>query len=590
MNKIISWILSIVMLILSFFGIGAGNDLGMTKEKWLGDMLTTLGYDLTDKDVIEYSAELGIIGEDDKNDAAEAADTAFVFGTLKAAAEKLGVDYAKVTAEAIKQGLLNEKEQLEADAKEAADACYSILGILKDLADNKKVEDKAATFSLKDDVVNLETADYSINGNNVVLPAGTDLAAGDVFTVPQTNGNLEGGIFEVVSVKETSNGVVVETKEAKLEDVVESIDYAAGFSPNMAAAQVVTGEGEMIQEGVANNEGIKETIDEVKNVLTDKEALKGAIKDLLVDTLSEGSFDVGDASVDYAFTDGGFDIAISGDVGEGINIRKSYSVSNLELLTKFDGSFKNGKTDVKEGYLKLNYDCVDTTKVSASYSASLVSGVTEDISSMEIVDQIKMNFENLKLEKGTARFPVFTAHIAIPNAGPLTIKLEASVVFNIYGYAELILTTENCVGYEIIDNEGRFIYESTETAPKVFNAMGTAEALVGLNCGLTIFGIQLIDVGLQGGLGVYVYATVTLPYDGNFTTASISDIPANLLAQSVAILDNADEITVSGTAEFYGIFRISLCEESITSKIGLSETWTIVDRTTNNGTFATITF
>ncbi len=585
MNKIISWILSIVMLVLSFFGIGTGNTADMTKGEWLNEMCATLGYET--EDAVQLCLDLKIIDADDVNDVDEAADTAFVFETLKNAATVLGVDYAKVTAEAIKQGILNAKGELEADAKEAADAYYSILGILKDLADDKEVADKAAEIIYEENVVEIETADYAVNGNTVILPADTALAAGDVFTVPQVSGNLEGGIYKAVSVKETANGVVVETEEADLEDVVESIDYAAAFSPNMAAAQVVSGDGELIQAGVANNEGIKETIDEVKNVLTDKEALKGAIKDLLVDTLSEGSFDVGDASVDYAFTDGGFDIAISGDVGEGINIRKSYSVSNLELLTKFDGTFKNGKPDVKEGYLKLNYDCVDTTKVSASYSASLVSGVTEDISSMEIVDQIKMNFENLKLEKGTARFPVFTAHIAIPNCGPLTIKLEASVVFNIYGYAELILTTENCVGYEIIDNNGRFIYESTETAPKIFNAMGTAEALVGLNCGLTIFGIQLIDVGLQGGLGVYVYATVTLPY-ADFTTTSIDDIPANLLAQSVAILDNADQITVSGTAQFYGIFRISLCEESITDKIGLSKTWTIVDR--SNGTFATINF
>ena len=587
MNKIISWFLSIVMLVLSFFGIGTGNELGMTKGEWLNEMSTTLGLKVEEgKTAADACLAWGIITEDDMNDLDEAANSDFVFGTLKVAAEKLGVDYAKVTAEAIKQGLLNKKGELEGNAKDAADACYDILGILKDFVNDKEVEDKDAEIVYNEDVVNVGSIDYSINGNTVVLPAGTALAAGDVFTVPQKSGNLEGGIFEAVSVNETANGVVVKTKEVALEDVVESIDYAASFSPNMAAAQVVSGEGEVIQEGVANNEGIQETIDEVKNVISDKDALKGAVKDLLVDTLSEGSFSVGSADVDYAFTDGGFDIAISGEVGEGINIMKSYSVSDLELLTKFDGGFEGGKANVKEGYLKLNYDCVDTTKVSASYSASLVSGITEDISSMEIVDQIKMNFENLKLEKGTARFPVFTAHIAIPNC-PLTIKLEASVVFNIYGYAELIITTENCVGYEIIDNEGRFIYESTETAPKVFNAMGTAEALVGLNCGLTIFGIQLIDVGLQGGLGVYVYATVTLPYS-DFTTTSIADIPANLLAQSVAILDNADEITVSGTAQFYGIFRIALCEESITSKIGLSKTWTICDR--SNATFATINF
>ncbi len=586
MNKIISWILSIVMLVLSFFGIGTGNTGDMTKGDWLNEMCATLGLEVAeDATAADACLAWGIIGEDDMNDLDEAADAGFVFGTLKAAAVKLGVDYADLTKAAIAEGYLAAKDKLAGDAKDAADAYYGILGILKDLADNKEVEDKDADIDLNDDVT---TVDGSVNGNIVVAPVGTELAVGDVFTVPQVSGNLAGGIYEVVSVKETANGVVVETKEANLEDAVESIDYAASFSPNMAAAQVVSGEGEVLQAGVANNEGIKETIDEVKGLLSDKEALKGAIKDLLVDTLSEGSFSIGDADVDYAFKDGGFDIAISGPIGNGINLSKSYSVSNLELLTKFDASFKGGKANVKEGYLKLNYDCVDTTKVSGSYAASLVSGITEDISSLEVAEQIKMNFENLKLQEGTASFPVFTAHIAIPNAPSITIKMEASIIFNVYGYAELIITTDNCVGYEIIDNNGRFIFERTETAPKVFNAMGTAEALIGLNVALCAFGISLIDVGLQGGLGVYVYCTMTLPYS-DFTMTTIENIPANVLAQSVAILDNADEITVSGVADFYGVFRISLCENSITDKIGLSKTWTIVDHN-NGGTFATITF
>ncbi len=589
MQKIISWILAVVMLVMSFFGIGAGNEIGMTKGEWINEMAATVGLDVAeDKTAADACLEWGIIEADDMNDLDEAADAEFVFSTLKAAAEKLGVDYAELTKAAIKAELLNAFGQFKGDAKEAADAAYGILGILKDLADNKEVEDSAAKVAYAKGVVEV-TEDYSVNGNTVILPAGTDLAAGDVFTVPQVNGNLAGGIYEAVSVNETANGLVVETKEAALEDAIDSLDYAASFSPNMAAAQVVSGEGEVIQEGVANNEGIKETIDEVKGLLSDKEALKGAIKDLLVDTLSEGSFSVGDADVDYAFKDGGFDIAISGPVGKGINISKSYSVSNLELLTKFDGSFKNGKTNVQEGYLKLNYDCVDTTRVSGSYAASLVSTLDEDISSLEVAEQIKQNFSNLKLQEGTAEFPVFTAHIAIPNAPSITIKMTASVIINVYGYAELIITTENCVGYEIIDNNGRFIFERTETAPKVFNAMGTAEALIGLNVGLCAFGISLIDVGLQGGLGVYVYCTMTLPYDGDFVMTSIEDIPANVLAQSVAILDNADEITVSGVADFYGVFRISLCENSITDKIGLSKTWTIVDHN-NGGTFATITF
>lgn len=592
MQKIISIILSIIMLIFSVFIPGVGNsENNMDTGEWLAAVVDEFGmnetpysetpyYESVPADneyfpVVQICYEWEIIDENDVIDVYADVDPEFVVKTLVLAtkiesyevrqvAKAETLKYANLIGAAAALGIIELKENGTFDAFEPTyDYCLKLLHIASDLWKSQAVEDEAATI--------VYSTDVKQNGEAV--------NKGDIFV------GEDGKLYEAVKV--ANNGTAVKTEPVKLEDAVKSIDYAASFSPNMAAAEVVSGEGEVVQAGIANNEGIKETIDEVKDVLSDKEALKGAVKDLLVDTLSEGSFSVGGADVDYAFTEGGFNIGISGDVGNGINLAKSYSVSNLELLTKFDGSFKNGKANVQEGYLKLNYDCVDTTKVSASYAASLVSGLTEDISSLEVVDQIKMNFENLKLEQGKASFPVFTAHIAIPNAPMITIKMEASLVFNIYGYAELIITTDNCVGYEIIDNNGRFIFERTETAPKVFNAMGTAEALIGLNVALCAFGISLIDLGLEGGLGVYVYCTMTLPY-ADFTMTEIQDIPANVLAQSVAILDNADEITISGVADFYGVFRISLCENSITDKIGLSKTWTIVDH--SNGTFATITF
>ena len=591
MQKIISIILSIIMLIFSVFIPGMGNsESNMDIGEWLAAVVDEFGmnetaysetpyYESVPADneyfpVVQICYEWEIIDENDVIDVYADVDPEFVVKTLVLAtkiesyevrqvAKAETLKYANLIGAAAALGIIELKENGTFDAfKPTYEYCLELLHIASDLWKNQTVENEAAIVEY-----NVEIAD---NGS---------LNKGDIFV------GEDGKLYEAIAVV---NGNATKTKEVPLEKAVESIDYASTFSPNMAAAQVVSGEGEVIQEAIANNEGIKETIDEVKGVMSDPEKIKDSVKDLLVDTASEGSFSVGSAKIKYAFTDGGFDIGISGDVGNGINLAKSYSVSNLELLTKFDGSFKNGKANVQEGYLKLNYDCVDTTKVSGSYAASLVSGLDEDISSLDIAKQIKTNFENLKLEEGTASFPVFTAHITIPNAPMITIKMEASVVFNVYGYAELIITTENCVGYEIIDNNGRFIYESTETAPKVFNAMGTAEVLIGLNVALCAFGISLIDVGLQGGLGVYVYCTMTLPYDGDFTTTSIEDIPANVLAQSVAILDNADEITVSGTAQFYGIFKISLCENSITDKIGLSKTWTIVDR--SNGTFATINF
>ncbi len=588
MQKIISLFLSVLMLILSIFGIGGTNN-NMKTGDFLVAVATEFGYaegDISAEDAAALLAEKGVI-KSAVVDLEAPVDAEYVIETLGKAGNIEVTATSEFVKEAVKVGLLELKDGIINGFETTTDICMDLLELAKKYANNKDMGEAEGSVTYSKEVVEIESPDYAVSGDTVVLPAGTELAAGDVFTVPQTSENLEGGIYEAVAVTETASGVVVKTEEVDAEEVIESIDFKGNVAPNMAAAQIVSGDGEVIQNATVNNEGIKETIDEVKTVLSDKELLKDTAHELILDTVSEGSFSVGDAKVKYAFKDGGFDLGISGELGSGIKVAKSYSVTNLDLQAKFDGSFENGKTNIKEAYLKLGYDCVDTTKVEGSYQASLASGLQEDISSLEIVDQIKTNFENLKLQSGTAEFPVFTAHIAIPNAPSVTIKLKASVVFNVYGYAELIITTNECVGYEIIDNNGRFIYESKETAPKVFNAMGTAEALVGLNVALCVASISLLDVGVQGGLGVYVYATVVLPYS-DYVTTSIDDIPANLLAQAIAITDNADEITVEGTAQFYGVFKVSLCEESISEKIGLSKTWTIVDR--SNGTFATINF
>ena len=57
MNKIISWILSIVMLILSFFGIGTGNTGDMTKGDWLNEMCATLGLEAAEDETVADVAD-----------------------------------------------------------------------------------------------------------------------------------------------------------------------------------------------------------------------------------------------------------------------------------------------------------------------------------------------------------------------------------------------------------------------------------------------------------------------------------------------------------------------------------------------------
>ena len=334
----------------------------------------------------------------------------------------------------------------------------------------------------------------------------------------------------------------------------------------MSASKITDAQGNVIQTASIDNEG--------------------ALTDLIKSKLSNFSFDVGAAKVNVSVKDNGFDVSIGGYVCDGVYLSDTFSVSNLVVNTKLDANIKQG--DIKEAYVVLDYDATNTAAVTGAGNWGLVSENTEDNSALGLIDQIKANLSDLKLKSGAySKINVFTVAVPIPDCPEITITLDISLQLSVSGRAELVISSHNYTGFEIINNKGRFINKTTNRNNS-FNAYGSAEATGCISVGVGVLTYDVMDLAINGGLGVYVCTNITLPAKGDDAVSVSEELPADMVAQAVAVLDDADEFSISGKATFYGILRISVGENSLMGKIGLKKSWSIFDR--SNGTIAEIEF
>lgn len=597
MQRIISVILSILLMFFGVFVPGATEEAvePITQGEWLSMINSEFGMTSYESDeayypnvtpeneyfaAVQIAYEWGVIDSEDDIDVDANVTTEFAAKTLVSVANLEAVEddvviknaddlkYAEEVAILVANGFMSLKANGKFDVSDIDyEKAVDLLAKVKEYWANQDFSDNTESVVNYDQAVNeISTNDYVIEDNIVTLPADVKVAEGEIIVLPQNDENIEGAILNVESVKTEGDKTVIEATPADAEKVIDSVKFEGEITPNLAAAQITDAQGNVVQTANVDNEG--------------------ALGDLIASALSNISFNIGPVNVKAAIRDNGFEIGVSGYVYEGINLSNTFSVSNLNVQAKLDASVL--KQDVKEAYVVLDYDAVNTTAVTGAQTWGLVSENTEDVSDLGIIDQIKANFSNLKLQAGAlSNINVFTVAIPIPNCPEIVISLDVSLQISVYGRVELVISSHNYTGYEVVNNKGRFINQSTDKSYGI-NAYGSAEVSGCISLGIGILTYDIIDVAVNGGIGAAVYTSITLPCKGIDPVKVTEELPADMVAEALAVLDDADEFDICGQADFYGILRISIGQNSLIGKLGLSKSWSIFDR--NNGTFATITF
>lgn len=338
----------------------------------------------------------------------------------------------------------------------------------------------------------------------------------------------------------------------------DELSFAGTFSPILQTAEIKTA-NQILQTSLI-------PLDSEEGITQSNLDYAALLEKLDVD------FSIGDFDFNLKVTDTGFNLGIGAVVCNGVNISKQFEISQLEISTKFDGNLAT--KDIREAYLRADYELKDVTRLTGSYAASV------GVNPAEMPEGTPIDFMNaakagaLELMPGGGnKITVFSFEVPIPNCPAITVSLDINLRISVDGKIEIIITSHNVKGIEIVDNRVRVINE-IQYGQQTYDIMANVQFTVGLCLGVKVLGYCVIDVEVEAGVGVNINAYIVTD-----TAVYILEIPLDLAIEIPYPTNSMDNAQFCGNATIYGILKISIGQNSpLLKTLGLTKTWVIFDK------------
>ena len=341
----------------------------------------------------------------------------------------------------------------------------------------------------------------------------------------------------------------------------EELNFSGDFEPALEVAEIVAGDGAVLQDAYV-------PLDDPAGITQSQIDIAGLLKKLDVD-FSLGGFDFG-----VKVTDTGFYLDVGAKVADGVYISKAYSVTNFKVSTKFDGNLIN--KDIREAYIRADYDLKDVTKLTGSYAGSVAvdpSQLPADAGPVDFMTAAKAGALAL-MPGGGNKITVFSVNVPIPNLPTVTISLDVNIRLTVDGKIEISITSSNVKGIEIINNKVRIINE-TVYGEQTYDINADLRFTVGLCFSIKALGYILVDAEFEAGLGIRVSA-----YIKTDTAVYVLEMPLDLAINIPYPTGGMDGAEFCGNAKVYGIMKVSIGQNSDLLKlVGLRKSWDIFDET-----------
>lgn len=643
MKKIIALILAVTMtigLIPVMVGYTNEEKASVSVGQWLSIIDSEFGmtyYEQTEpyfEDIdknnpyfgaVQTAVEWDVISADDDIDVYSLVEVDFMAATLAKAANLEGaVDEIKNADKlynpdavaiavangvvALRGGKLVNREITLAEGKDA-------LAFAKNLWASRSFDNEQALVKVSENVCDLSdvlateegapayTVEKTDEGKEVVtLPAeaAKDVEVGDVIVLPASPENPFGTVKKVTDVTPAEDNkaddaeeptVEVECEPAELEDIFEELDIEAEFTPDFQTAQVTDANGNVLNEAdYSDAEGFSLKDADYAKVKADKVMMNllrddSASEAMQCAALAKKPININVALGDYAVKgviDGNkMDFMVSAVI-KGVKVTKTYNFTNFNLSTKADVDVVRAK--IKEAYIRVDYDVVDSTKLEGNYNTTLANydagkqftlGDFDTVAGTDILGTLQGAANSVATGINNL-IPVANVEIPIPNMPLVSISLSIALRLNVDGSIELIIETNNARGYEIINNKGRVI-NNTINKQNTVNLGADCQLTANFNMGLKAVGIMVIDAGLETGIGVEANASITW-----FTAKAepAETVTANVPLEIAVTLTEGNTYTnVTGDITIYGILNVSVGQgSSIMRTIGLAKTWEIFNK------------
>lgn len=337
----------------------------------------------------------------------------------------------------------------------------------------------------------------------------------------------------------------------------DEISFSGDVEPALQVAEIKDGNGNVLQEAYV-------PLDSATPITQSQIDIASLLQKLDV------SFSISGINFALKVTDTGFNLGIGAKICDGVNIAKSYQVTNLNVSTKFDGNIAT--KDIREAYLRADYDLKDVTTVTGSYATSVAVDPSKlpDGSPTDFMTAAKAGALAL-MPGGGNKITVFTFQVPIAST-PLTISLDVNLRITVDGKIQITLESSNVKGVEIINNKVRVINE-TEYGTQTYDIMADVRFTVGLCLGIKLAGYMLVDAEFEGGIGIKISAFIQTD-----TAVYQLDMPLDLAINIPYPTGGMDGALFCGNAKIYGLMSVSVGQNSPLLKLlGLTKTWVIFD-------------
>lgn len=337
----------------------------------------------------------------------------------------------------------------------------------------------------------------------------------------------------------------------------EELNFSGDFEPALEVAEIVTGDGAVLQDAYV-------PLDDPAGITQSQIDIAGLLKKLDVD-FSLGGFDFG-----VKVTDTGFNLDVGAKIADGVYISKAYSVTDFKVSTKFDGNLIN--KDIREAYVRADYELRDITKLTGSYAGSVAvdaSQLPADAGPVDFMTAAKAGALAL-MPGGGNKVTVFSVNVPIPNLPTVTISLDVNLRLTVDGKIEITITSSNVKGVEIVNNKVRIINE-TVYGEQTYDIMADLRFTVGLCFSIKALGYILVDAEFEVGLGIKVSA-----YIKTDTAVYVLEMPLDLAMNIPYPTGGMDGAEFCGNAKVFGIMKVSIGQNSELLKlVGLKKSWDI---------------
>lgn len=586
MQKILALVLSIIMAITALIpGLGGNQVQGVTTGDWLTmlndqfGMTTYVSQDPYYADIdasnpyfeaVQIAYEWGVITDADVIDVDANVTNEFVAMTLVRVAllevnkpapiknaSKLAAPEEVAVAAALGLVKLESNGRFRVKIMSLADA-LAALAKARELWANKTFGDAEIAADAGNGVKDLSakvsayTVDEAANTVTLAAAQAAGLKAGDIYILPQTAENPSGAAFKVAAVQTVGGQAVITNEEVALDEVYDEVSFAGDFAPQLAAAKIVAGDGTVLQDAtVATGNG------------TSQFDFGSLLQKIDVD-FSLGNFDFG-----LKVTDTGFNLEIGSQIVNGVNLKKTYEVSNLNVSTKLDANLLTN--NIKEAYIRADYDLKDITTLTGSYAASVAVDQPAGAEPIDFMTAAKEGL--LKLVEGSgSKIKVFSIDVPIPNLPTVTLSLDVNIRITVYGKIEITITSSQVKGIEIINNKIRVINEA-EYGQQTYDIMADVRFTVGLCFAIKALGFIIVDAEFEAGIGIKVSAYIVAE-----TAEYALNIPLDLAIEIPYPTGGMNGAEFCGNAKIYGLMSVSIGQNSKLLKLaGLTKTWVIFD-------------